>query len=468
MTAAKPLWTWAELAAAVGAPAAAGPDLTGISIDTRTLRPGDLFVALPGDPGPRFNVSHRSTRDGHDFLPHAFAAGAAGALVHGPAAARGPTITVRDTLDALWKLAHAARGRFQGKVAAVTGSSGKTTAKTLLHAALADAFATGGSLNNHLGVPLSLARTPRGQAFAVYEIGTNHPGEIEPLARLAEPDVAIVLNVHPAHIEFFPDMAALRREKLSIAKGLRGGGQLVCLDTLTKGADVAAPTLTFGLSAAADVRLAEFDGATAVLHTPAGAVRAPVPGGGEHRALSVAAVTAALIALGVDPHQAVTRLAHVAPPAGRGNRIQAGAVTLIDDSYNANPASMAAALGSLAAAAPRSGRTIALLGEMLELGADSDRLHAELAPHCRGIDGVLCVGAAMAALHERLPAGQRLGHVEDAAALDAAWVAGRLRAGDMALIKGSNRVFWARGFAAALRTELEGGRAGAAQAPRKT
>ena len=467
MTAAKPLWTWAELAAAVGVRPAAGPDLTGISIDTRTLRPGDLFVALPGDPGPRFNVSHRSTRDGHDFLPHAFAAGAAGALVHRPEAADGPTIAVRDTLDALWQLAHAARGRFRGKVAAVTGSSGKTTAKTLLHAALADAFATGGSLNNHLGVPLSLARTPRGQAFAVYEIGTNHPGEIEPLARLAEPDVAIVLNVHPAHIEFFPDMAALRREKLSIAKGLRGGGRLVCLDTLKEGADVAAPTLTFGLSAAADVYLAEFDGATAVLHTPAGAVRAPVPGGGEHRALSVAAVTAALIALGVDP-QVVSRLAHVAPPAGRGNRIQAGAVTLIDDSYNANPASMAAALGSLAAAAPRSGRTIALLGEMLELGADSDRLHAELAPHCRGIDGVLCVGAAMAALHERLPAGQRLGHVEDAAALDAASVAGLLEAGDMALLKGSNRVFWARGFAAALRTELEGGRAASAPAPRRT
>ena len=449
-----PLWTWADLGAAVGAGAVDGPDIAGVSIDTRSLCPGDLFVALPGDPGPRFNVSQRSQRDGHDFAAAALAAGAAGALVHRSVAADGPCIVVPDTLDALWSLGRAARRRFRGKVAAVTGSSGKTTAKTFLSAALSDAFATPGSLNNHLGVPLSLARTPAERAFAVYEIGTNHPGEIEPLARLAEPDVAIVLNVHPAHIEFFDDIKALRKEKLSIANGLRAGGKLVCLDALQ--GNVAAQTLTFGTSASADVRLRSVNGATAVLDTPAGRITAPVPGGGEHRALSVAAVAAALIALEADP-RAVERLADAAPPAGRGNRIQAGAVTLIDDSYNANPASMAAALDGLTAAAPPAGRKIALLGEMLELGADSERLHAALAPHCAGIDGVLCVGAAMQALHERLPAAQRLGHVDDAAALDVDWVAGLLAPGDVVLLKGSNRVFWARGFAAKLGAQLAGG-----------
>lgn len=448
---APPLWKWAELRVAVGAAPADGADISGVSIDTRTLRPGDLFIALPGDPGPRFNVGHRSTRDGHDFVAAAFGAGAAGALVHTRVDAPGPCIEVADTLDALWDLGRAARRRLRGKVVAVTGSSGKTTVKTFLATAL-DAFATPGSLNNHLGVPLSLARTAAGHGFAVYEVGTNHPGEIEPLARLAQPDVAMVLNVHPAHIEFFDGIASLEREKLSIAGGLRPGGKLVCLDELSPAAP-AVDMLTFGRGAGADVRLSAFDGAVARLDTPAGRVTAPVPGGGEHRAMSVAAVAAALVALEVHP-DALARLADMAPPAGRGNRVQAGGVTLIDDSYNANPASMAAALKGLAVAAA-AGRRVALLGEMLELGDDSARLHAALAPHCRGIDKVLCVGAAMGALHERLPTAQRLGHVEDADALDADWVAGLLAPGDVALLKGSNRVFWSRGFAAALSARLE-------------
>ena len=447
---APPLWKWADLRAAVGAAPADGADLTGVSIDTRTLRPGDLFVALPGDPGPRFNVSHRSTRDGHDFVAAAFDAGAAGALIHTPMDAPGPCIEVADTLDALWDLGRAARRRLRGKVVAVTGSSGKTTAKTFLSVALDDAFATPGSLNNHLGVPLSLARTPARHPFAIYEVGTNHPGEIEPLARLAQPDVAMVLNVHQAHIEFFDDLAALRREKLSIAHGLGTAGKLVCLDELAR-PGLAAEVLTFGRGSGADVRLSAFDGATATLDTPLGRTTALVPGGGEHRAMSVAAVAAALIALDVEP-AALARLAEVSPPTGRGNRLQAGAVTLIDDSYNANPASMAAALKGLAAAG--GARKVALLGEMLELGDASERLHAGLLPHCRGIDKVLCVGAAMRALFERLPAEQRLGQVDDAEDLDVGWVAGLLAPGDVALLKGSNRVFWSRGFAAQLNARL--------------
>ena len=445
-----PLWRWSELCRATGAPAAPGPDVSGISIDSRSLQTGNLFVALPGDPGPRFNASQRSTRDGHDYLDAAFDAGAAGALVQRPAPRAGPFIQVPDALDGLWNLGRAARRRLQGRAVAITGSSGKTTAKAFLAAAL-DAFATPGSLNNHLGVPLSLARTPAQAAFAVYEIGTNHPGEIEPLARLARPDVAMVLNVHPAHIEFFDGMEALRREKLAIARGLSAGDTLVCLDEIDRDG-VIANAMTFGRSGAADVRLSGFDGAVASLDTPVGAARAPVPGGGVHRALSVAAAAAALIALNV-PLDALQRIADAPLPAGRGNRIEAGGVTLIDDSYNANPASMAAALRGLATA-PKRGKAVALLGEMLELGAASERLHAALATACAGIDKVFCVGAGMQALHERLPKRQQLGFVAAPQDIDLDALAAALAPGDMALLKGSNRIFWARDFAARLQARL--------------
>ena len=447
----QPLWRWSELCSALGAPPRAGPDVSGISIDTRTLQPGELFAALAGDPGPRFNVSQRSPRDGHDYLDAAFAAGAAGALVHRDVQRGEPCIRVADTLDGLWSLGRAARQRFQGRVAAITGSSGKTTVKTFLAAAL-DAFATPGSLNNHLGVPLSLARTSRDHPFAVYEVGTNHPGEIEPLARLASPDVAIVLNVHQAHIEFFGSLEALRQEKLSIARGLGSGGILVCLDELDR-AGVAANTLTFGRSPKADVRLRRFDGATASLETPAGRVEALVPGGGEHRALSMAAVAAALVALEV-PLDAIARAGNAALPAGRGNRIEAGGVTLIDDSYNANPASMAAALRSLAALAVP-GKAVAVLGEMLELGDAGEELHGALAEHCTGIGKVLCVGAGMRRLHEGLPAQQRLGFCQSAQDIDLDALVDALAPGDAVLLKGSNRVFWAQGFAARLKERLE-------------
>ena len=468
------LWTWPELCAAVGAsPADAsvadasrvdasrvdGPDVHGIDIDSRKLAPGNLFVALSGDPGPRFPGARRTDRDGHDYLEAAFAAGAAGALVHRDVPGIGARLRVDDTLEGLWDLGRAARARMGARVAAITGSSGKTTAKTFLAQAL-DAFATGGSLNNHLGVPLSLARTPPDARFAVYEIGTNHPGEIAPLARLARPDVAVVLNVHPAHIAFFDGIDALRREKLSIAEGLGPGGTLVCLDALDRaGVDPALPVLTFGEGSAAEVRLVDFDGERATIATPSGTARANVPGGGTHRALSLTAVAAVLVAFDQDPG-GVANVAAGAVPAGRGNRIQAGRITLLDDSYNANPASMAAALRMLAQMRTPGqrdadgGRTVALLGEMLELGEDGERLHADLAPLCADIDGVLCVGAGMRALYAGLPPERRLGFVESPDEMDADGVADLLRPGDIVLLKGSNRVFWARDFAAKLENAL--------------
>lgn len=448
------LWTWRQLCAALNLPPAAGPEVGGVGIDSRSLVAGDLFVALPGDPGPRFKASSTSSRDGHDYIGHAARQGASGALVHRGGDHGGlPVLRVEDTLDGLWSIARHRRRELDGAVVAVTGSSGKTTLKGFLAEALG-AFATEGSLNNHIGVPLSLARTPSGAGAAVYEIGMNHPGEIAPLSSLAAPDVAVVLNVHPAHIEFFDGIEAIRREKLSIAEGLGGDGVLVHAAELDAG-HVRRRRLTFGASADADVRIAGFDGGAVTLDTPRGEATAPVPGGGRHRAASVAACAAVLVAL-EEPLTRLARLGEIGVPRGRGNRLSAAGVTLIDDSYNANPASMAAALAALAGAPAGSGRRVAVLGEMLELGAAAPRYHRELAAACAGIDGVFCVGAGTAPLYDALPASRRMGFAEEAGPTFVRRCAEGLRAGDSVLVKGSNRVFWANGFVDALRRELAG------------
>jgi UDP-N-acetylmuramoyl-tripeptide--D-alanyl-D-alanine ligase len=447
------LWRWPELCVAVGVPEIAGPDVTGVEIDSRLVREGDLFVALPGDPGPRFNPSHRSTRDGHDFITDAVANGAIGALTHDGRARDIPQLQVADTLDALWSIGGAARQRLACPVVAVTGSSGKTTAKTFLAAAL-DAFATEGSFNNHLGVPLSLARTPRGATAAVYEIGTNHPGEIAPLAALVRPDVALVLNVHPAHRENFPDLDALRQEKLSIHRGLPDRGVLVVEESL----DVSgiAPSIVvrrFGRGPGAHVQLLEDSGTYARVRVGSHVLDVRVPGGGTHRAMTLAGVLCVLDALGIDPARGAS-LADALVPAGRGRRLQIAGLTVIDDSYNANPASMAAALTALGA--EPEGRRFALLGEMLELGPDGPAYHRGLAPQCTGLDGVWCVGEGMRPLADALQAhgpAVTWRAAADDALLDT--LATELRAGDVLLVKGSNRVFWASDFATRLVRRLE-------------
>ena len=192
-----------------------GPDVSGIKVDSRLIEPGDLFIALPGDPGPRFNPAYRSSVDGHDFIAAAARAGAVGAVVHRAVdpAVHIPMLEVADTYDALWSLGAAGRARASCPVIGITGSSGKTTAKRFMAAALGG-FAPPGSFNNHIGVPLSLANMPPQSAAGVFEIGTNHPGEILPLAQMVEPDLAVLLNVHTAHIENFPSWDALRDEKL--------------------------------------------------------------------------------------------------------------------------------------------------------------------------------------------------------------------------------------------------------------
>ncbi|NIP14916.1 MAG: UDP-N-acetylmuramoyl-tripeptide--D-alanyl-D-alanine ligase [Pseudomonadales bacterium] len=438
-----PLWTWPALCRALRLEARDGPDVTGIVIDSRKAGPGDLFIALTGDPGPRFNPSSRSDRDGHDFIDAAIAAGAAGVLAHDGAARDVPQLQVPDTLDGLWALGAAARARLRCPVVAITGSSGKTTTKGMLAAALG-AFSTEGSLNNHLGVPLSLALSPADASAAVFEIGTNHPGEIAPLSVLVRPDVAVVLNVHPAHAENFVDLDELRIEKLSINKGLEGKGHFVVEDGVAVHDLPSGLVLVrFGRREGSDVRLLEVHGQTAAYRIGGERFTAHVPGGGEHRAASLAAVLAVLMAL----HRPVSdglQLGDDLVPKGRGDESLINGVTVVDDSYNANPESMKAALRTLSAA---SGRTVAVLGDMLELGAEGPDHHRGLATHCRGIDRVYCVGEAMRELFDALPEAQRAAWLPDAGG-DSLIVAilGELRSGDRILIKGSNRVFWAAGF----------------------
>lgn len=446
-----PLWHWPELCRALELAPASGPEINGVSIDSRTVDSGDLFVALPGDPGPRFNVSSRSGRDGHDFVAHAAGNGAAAALVHRDVVADLPLLRTRDTLDGLWALGRARRAVLTGDIVAVTGSSGKTTAKTLLRAALG-AFATGGSLNNHLGVPLSLARTPRAAATAVFEIGTNHPGEIAPLSELVRPTVAVVLNVHPAHAEFFSGADALRREKLSIHKGLQGKGYLVVDATVDlEGLPAGLSTLTFGTGAGCRIRLRSQGGGRAEYELDGRRVTANVPGGGPHRARLVGAVLGVLSALGRDLEPALN-LPETLVPAGRGNVSVAGGITVVDDSYNANPESMKAALRQLGGEA---GRKVAVLGEMLELGDEGPAYHAGLAPWCEPLDRIVAVGDGIRPLFDRLsPQQQWLWREQaDDALLDT--LTRELQPGDRVLVKGSNRVFWAYRFVARLCAALQ-------------
>ena len=454
---ARPLWYWPEIAQALGAPLpGGGPEINGVSIDTRTLKPGDLFIALAGDPGERFHTSSPGTRDGHEFLTQAEAAGAAGLLVSSTQALGTPQLRVEDTLDGLWALARAARARHLGKRIAITGSSGKTTAKSFLASALSAAVEPG-SLNNFWGVPLCLTRTHVDAQFSVLEIGTNQQGEIAPLAELVKPEVAILLNVHPAHLGNFTSFQALTEEKLSISSGLEDISQFVCEHSVALQAGLQHKVISFGEESGATVRLVGLEGASAEYITPRGRLVAQVPGGGKHRALTLGAVIAALLALDEDPQRAASLAADLVPK-GRGNEVflkrqDGGQWRLIDDSYNANPTSMTAALIALAQAPKRP--TYAFIGEMLELGEDSEAYHLELLEHCSALDGVFCVGPGTQPLYEVLPAHKRLGYADQAKIIDLEALVKRLPSDGQLLIKGSNRVFWAVQFAAQLADQLQ-------------
>jgi UDP-N-acetylmuramoyl-tripeptide--D-alanyl-D-alanine ligase len=445
------LWSVDELLEATkGELSGRTPDgCAGVSIDTRTLSAGELFVALRGDPGPRFRTASRSERDGHDFLAAARDAGAVLALVDRVVPGAGlATLKVADTLDGLWALGRYRRQQLRTPVIAVTGSSGKTTTKSFLAAAL-DAFAVPGSLNNHLGVPLSLASTPRDVPGAVYEIGTSYPGEIGPLSALARPNIAIVLNVQSAHIGNFEDREHLRREKLSIADGLIEGGTLICEEGLNPSIRPDVRFLCFGVSSHADVRLEGLQGDFATYRINGQVLQVRVPGGGEHRARSLAAVLATMVALDRDP-QAATELPDSLVPGGRGTPLDAHGITVIDDSYNANPDSMRAALLQLGAHS--AGRRLAVLGEMLELGDSGPTQTRTLADVIRPLDGFWAVGEGMRVLQD-LP--NCLGWFPDAGPSLLEDVSASVRQEDVILVKGSNRIFWGNRFAQRLAVRLQ-------------
>ncbi len=418
------LWESADLA---GIGQVTAPfEATGVSIDTRTLAAGDLFIALVGE------------RDGHEHVAAALELGAAAVMVHRaenvPAGA--PALVVDDTLLALHRLGAAGRARFGGRMVAVTGSVGKTTTKEMLRAALG-AFgaihAAEASYNNHWGVPLTLARLAADAAFCVCEIGMNNPGEIEPLARLVMPDVAVITNIEAAHIGHLGSLEAIADEKAAILKGLRAGGVAVLpADSGQFGRlrALAGETLTFGRAAWADVRV-EADEIVLPGQRLALLLAAP----GAHLRVNAAAAVAAVVALGLDPAVAVAGLANFRPLGGRGMQRQIGAVTLLDESYNANGASMRASLAVLRGMAGT--RHIAVLGDMLELGAFGPAEHAGLAADvAAAADLLYACGPLMRHLFEAVPGHQRGALAADSATL-APIVAGAVRPGDAVLIKGS-------------------------------
>jgi UDP-N-acetylmuramoyl-tripeptide--D-alanyl-D-alanine ligase len=450
---APPLWTSQAMAAAMRAsPNGALPEgVTGLSIDSRTIKPGEAYFAIKGD-----------VHDGHDFVAAALKAGAALAVVAAAErekfAADAPLLVVDDVLDGLRELARASRARLDAQVIAVTGSVGKTSTKEALRTVLSaqgETHASVASFNNHWGVPLSLARCPARTRFAVFEIGMNHPGEIEPLVKMVRPHIAVVTTVEPVHLEFFAGIEAIAEAKAEIFAGVEPGGVVVLNRDNSQFARLKANAeargisriVSFGAHEKSDARLLDIS-----LQATTSAVHASILGHqvtyklgmpGRHMAMNSLAVLAAASLAGADLAIAALTLSKLEPAAGRGVRraldVGSGEAMLIDESYNANPASMRAALNVLGQAAlGQRGRRIAVLGDMLELGPTGPTLHQELAEAVTAnqIDLVYCCGTLMLNLWDALSAGKRGGYAENAASL-AAQVIAAIRAGDAIMVKGS-------------------------------
>ncbi len=448
-----PLWTSGAMAAAMRAASngALPESVTGLSIDSRTIAPDEAYFAIKGD-----------VHDGHDFVAAALKAGASLAVVEAAQRAKfphdAPLLVVDDVLAGLRDLARAARARLNAQVIAVTGSVGKTSTKEALRRVLGGqgpTHASAASFNNHWGVPLSLARCPATVRFAIFEIGMNHPGEIEPLVRMVRPQMAIITTVEPVHLEFFAGIEAIADAKAEIFAGVEPGGAVVLNRDNSQFARLQARAkalgidriVSFGADRKADARLIDV-----ALHAASSAVHANILGHevtyklgmpGRHMAMNSLAVLAAASLAGADLALAALSLSQIEPAAGRGVRrmleLANGNATLIDESYNANPASMAAALNVLgqAAVGPH-GRRIAVLGDMLELGSTGPALHCGLneAVKANHIDLVYCCGPLMRNLWDALSTGKRGGYADGAAGLEAQVITG-IRAGDAIMVKGS-------------------------------
>ncbi|MCZ6522296.1 MAG: UDP-N-acetylmuramoylalanyl-D-glutamyl-2,6-diaminopimelate--D-alanyl-D-alanine ligase [Alphaproteobacteria bacterium] len=447
---AESLWTASEAARATAGRGTRDWAASGVSIDSRAIGAGELFVALEG---PNF--------DGHDFVAEALAKGAAAAVVSRVPEGLGdggPLLVVDDTMAALNGLAAAARARGKTRVIAVTGSVGKTGTKEALGLALTAQAATHvsvGNLNNPWGVPLSLARMPRDADFAVLELGMNGPGELGPLSRLVRPHVALITAVEAVHLEFFASVEAIAEAKAEVFEGLEPDGVAVLnrdsphYERLSRAARQggAARVVDFGANPRATARLVNV-----ALHPDCCCVSAEVDGQavtykvgapGRHWAMNSLAVLAVVRALDADLGLAALSLAAMTPPAGRGRRhrvtLDEDGFELIDDSYNASPAAMRAAFEVLARTpVGERGRRVAVLGDMLELGAEGPALHQELAQDLvrAGVDLVFAAGPAMARLFEALPAERRGVHAASAAEVVGA-VRAAVRPGDAVLVKGS-------------------------------
>lgn len=442
-----------EMVAATGGRVCGTPGtVTGISIDSRTLLPGDAFFAITGD-----------ASDGHSYVDKALAAGASLAVVARDRLAQmppdAPLLAVDDVLDALVALGRAARARSQARIIAVTGSVGKTTTKEALRLALSadgETHASAASYNNHWGVPLTLARMPREARYGVFEIGMNHPGEISPLVQMVRPHAVIITTVEPVHIAQFASIEEIADAKAEIFDGLEPGGVAILncdnpqFDRLLAAARAkgVARIVTFGERADADVRLVSpclkpdcSVVVAQVLETP---VTFKISMPGRHIVQNALAVLAGVAMLGADLALGALALSRLAPPPGRGVPVKlalaGGTATLLDESYNANPASMRAAIDVLGRTpVGLRGRRIAVLGDMLELGDGGTRHHAELIEPLKEakIDLVFCCGELMHALWQDLPSSMRGGYAHHASHLEPL-VAAAIRPGDTLMVKGSN------------------------------
>ncbi len=450
---ARALWTVEAMANAMGAERQGKlpQSISGVAIDSRSVARGEAFFAIRGE-----------HRDGHDFVVDALAAKATLAVVaterRTQFRADAPLLVVPDVLVALQALAGAARARMQGKVIGVTGSVGKTGTKEALRLALSkngETHASIASYNNQWGVPLSLARCPSSAQYAVFEMGMNHPGEIAPLTRLVRPHVAIITTIAPVHLEFLGSLASIADAKAEIFLGVPPGGVAVINRDIGQFAQLKerahaagiARVISFGEHREADAHVIK-----CALHADCSTVEAEILGTrfsykigapGRHLVINSLAVLAAAELVGADMALAALALADLQAAPGRGAPItielSGGSALVLDESYNANPASVEAALAVLgrAAVGPQ-GRRIAVLGDMLELGPAGSDLHRGLAGAvvANGIDLVFCCGPLMQALWQALPANTRGGYAEDSTALEAQ-VLPAIRAGDVVMVKGS-------------------------------
>jgi UDP-N-acetylmuramoyl-tripeptide--D-alanyl-D-alanine ligase len=472
------LWSAQELAATLGEPTKApAASVVGVSIDTRTLQPGDLFFAIKGETG-----------DGHAYVERAIAAGAPAAVVERAQAealaGSSALYVVEDTLRAMERLGVAARRRSQARIAAVTGSVGKTSAKEMLRVALGQAgptHAATASYNNHWGVPLSLARMPAAAEFGIFEIGMNHPREIEPLVAMVRPHAALVTTIAPVHIEYLGSLQAIAEAKAEIFSGLERGGAAIIhrdapqFDLLQRRARAAgARVTTFGASEDADARLIHLedraDGSSIDARIQGRDIKFRLGAPGRHMAENALGVLLVVAALGVDIEAGAGALKDFSPGKGRGERVilqgADGTFTLIDESYNANPASMRAALDLLGVTAPgRGGRRIAALGDMLELGPEGAAMHVALADTLRRarVDLLFCAGPLMRGLFEAAPPAMRGAWAARAADVEGSLLSA-LHGGDVVMVKGSNGSRMGP-IVAAMKSNFAQGRHGAVKEP---